>query len=168
MKPISIIFSTHKGFNLFSSLIKFGLKTPFSHVAVKMIDDETGQVVYYQASGLNVNCVCEEEFLKNESIIYQKDIQASDKVHKAAKTFAINQLGKPYNILAILGFALQIICGFAGIRISNPAKSDGSQYVCSQFGAALIEAADNINLDVTDMTPKALYEVMPTLPDVWE
>lgn len=167
MKSISIVFSTRSGFNLFSLLIKAGLKTTFSHVAVKMIDGDTGQVVYYQASGLSVNVVSESEFLGKETIIYSKEIQVSDTVFIAGKTWSISQLGKPYDLSAILGFAIQITLGMMNIKIKNPFKANGSEYVCSQFAAAYIEAADNIDLDVTEMTPLALYNIMPTLPESW-
>jgi hypothetical protein len=145
----------------------FGLKTPFSHCAIKMVDGDTGQMVYYQASGLAINCVSEAEFLSKETIVYQKDVQVSEAVFKAGKTFAINQLGKPYDISAILGFALQIALGMIGIKIKNPSDANGSEYVCSQFAAAYIDVADNIDLDVREMTPKALFDAMPTLPDNW-
>lgn len=168
MKQISIIFSTHTKFNVFSSLIKWALKTPFSHCAVKMVDGDTGQVVYYQASGLAVNCVCEAEFLSVETVVYQKDVQVSDAAYVAGKTFAITQLGKPYSISAILGFAWQLIQAARGIKISNPEANNGSQWVCSQLAAGYIEACDNITLDVSDMTPKALYDAMPSLPSIWD
>lgn len=168
MQQISIIFSKRSDFNLFSLLIIWGTKAPFSHVAVRMTDGDTGQVVYYQASGLAVNCVPEAQFLSDETIVYQKDITVSDAVYKAGKTFAINQLGKPYDIMAILGFALQILLGMIHIKISNPFKSDGSEYVCSQFAAAYIDACDNVELDIRNMDPPALFAVLPTLPDNWE
>ena len=167
MNKINIIFSKRSNFNLFSSLIMFGLKAPFSHCAIKMIDGDTKQAIYYQASGLQVNCVSEAEFLANETIVYQKEILVSDDVFKAGKTFAINELGKPYYIGAIFGFALQIILGMAHIKIKNPFKVNGSQYVCSQFAAAFIDAADNMNLDVSEMDPLELFQAMPSLPDNW-
>src|SRR5271165_1117797 len=147
MKNISIVFSKRTNFNVFSTLIMWGLNTDFSHVAVRMVDGDTGQIVYYQASGLTINCVSEAQFLSEETIVDRKDVQVSDAVFIAGKTFAINQLGKPYSILAILGFAWQIIIGKFGINISNPEKNNGSQYVCSQFAAAYIEACDNVKLD---------------------
>jgi hypothetical protein len=132
-----------------------------------MTDGDTGQAVYYQASGLSVNCVPEAQFLSLETIISQKDVTVSDKVFAAGKTFAINQLGKPYDIAAIFGFALQIGLGLIRIQIKNPFKETGSSWVCSQLVAGYIEACDNIALDVTDMTPKALYILMPNLPETW-
>ena len=167
MKQISIVFSKRQRFNLFSLAIMFGLKTPFSHVAVKMVDGDTNQVVYYQASGLEVNCVSEAEFLNAETIVFQKEVQASDAVFISGKTFAINQLGKPYSILAILGFAIQIVLGAIHIKVQNPFRSDGSQYVCSQFAGAYIEACKNIKMDITDMTPLALYNAMPNISTDW-
>lgn len=145
----------------------WGLKTPFSHVAIKMMDGDTNQAVYYQASGLNVNCVSEPEFLSLETIVDYKDIQVSDKVYIAGKTWAITQLGKPYSILAIMGFALQILLGMVKIQIKNPFKATNDAYVCSQFAAVYIEACDNVDLDVTEMTPKLLYNALSTLPNTW-
>lgn len=167
MKNISIVFSKHTSFNIFSSLIMFGLKTPFSHCSIKMTDGDTDQIVYYQASGLSVNCVSEAEFLIKETIIYQKNVVVSDAIFKSGKTFAINQLGKPYYIMAIFGFAIQILCGMVHLHVKNPFKMDGSEYVCSQFAAAFIDTADNITLDVREMQPSVLYQAMPSLPDNW-
>jgi hypothetical protein len=167
MKQISVIFSKRSTFNLFSSAIMFGLKTPFSHVAIKMTDNDTGQLIIYQASGLNINCVVESEFLLKEVIVYEKIVQISDNAFIAGKTFIISQLGKPYYLLAILGFAIQISLGVFGIKISNPARIDGSEYVCSQLGAAYVEACDNIELDIRNMSPLALYNAVQSLPDVW-
>ena len=167
MKNISIVFSTHTAFNLFSSLIMFGLKTPYSHVAIKMIDGDTNQTVYYQASGLTVNCMSEAEFLSTETIIYQKDIQTSDEVFVTGKTWLIDQLGKPYSMLSILGFALQITLGMVHVQIGNPFRSDGSQYVCSQLAGSYIDACENISLDITNMTPAVLYASMPNISNSW-
>ena len=167
MKPISIVFTKHTAFNPFSSLIMFGLKTPYSHVAIKMVDGDTGQVIYYQASGLSVNCVSEAEFLGVETIVYQKDIQTSDAVFVAGKTWLIQQLGKPYDILAILGFAWQILLGMVHIQVSNPFKVNGSQYVCSQLAGSYIDVCDNIKMDISNMTPAALYAAMPGISTIW-
>ena len=145
----------------------FGLKTPFSHVAIQMTDGDTGQVVYYQASGLSVNVVSEAQFLSSEKIINIVDFAVSDKVFSTGKAFAISQLGKPYSALAILGFALQILLGMAHIHITNPFRADGSSWVCSQLGAGYIDAADNLNLDVSEMTPLALYAAVQKLPNTW-
>lgn len=145
----------------------WGLKTPFSHVAVKMTDSDTNQIMYYQASGLSVNCVSEAEFLSVETIVKQKDVQVNEKAFIAGKSWALAQLGKPYSILAILGFASQILLGMIGIQIKNPFKATSNAYVCSQFAAVYIEECDNITLDVTEMTPKALYCAISSLPDTW-
>jgi hypothetical protein len=167
MKQISIVFSKRTAFNPFSLLIMFGLKTPFSHVSIKMTDGDTNQIVYYQASGLEVNCVSEAEFLSLETIVYQKNIQASDSVFVTGKTFSINQLGKPYDILAIFGFALQILLGTVNIKINNPFKANGSQFVCSQFAGAYIDTCENIKMDITNMTPATLYETIPVISSNW-
>lgn len=169
MKQISIIFSKHTSPNAFSSLIMWGLNCNFSHVAIKLVDGDTNQVVYYQASGLAVNCVSEAAFLAEETIVYQKDFQVSDDAFVKGKTFLIQQLGKPYGMPAIFGFAYQILMLMIfKKKVANPAQANGTQWVCSQLGAGFIEASDNVTLDVSDMTPLELYETVPTLPDNWQ
>lgn len=168
MKQISILFTKHKGFNLFSSAIMWGTSAPFSHVAVQMTDSDTGQTVIYQASGLAVNCVCQEELLNVEDIVYQKDFQINDQAFIAGKSFLIAQLGKQYNISAIFGFAYQILMlKLFNKSVPNPARADGSEWVCSWLIAQFINVADKDTLNVNEMTPIKLYEAVPNLPNNW-
>ncbi len=168
MKSISIIFSKRNGFNLFSWLIMKALNTPFSHVAVLMKDDTTDREIIYQASSLSVNAITKENFLQEETIIAQYDFSVSDAIFKNGMCFAEDQLGKPYDIKAILGFAIQIILGLIGIKIHNFLAKPGQEYVCSMFGAALAEKATNVDLgDLSDMTPKTLFDNINKLPKVW-
>ena len=145
----------------------WGLGTPFSHVAVRVVD-EFDEVLYYQASGLTVNCTAELQFLQTEDIVASFDFELAPHVYTAGMRFAKEQLGKPYSMLTILGFAYEIALSKIGINTNNPVQNTGNAYVCSQFAAAFIKAADNLEVgDISQDTPKALYERMPTLPKVW-
>jgi uncharacterized protein YycO len=168
MKNISIIFSKRSNFNVFSAAIMWALKIPFSHVAIRMTDGDTGQIVYYQASGLSVNCVSEKQFLSDETVIDRFDIQVSDDAFSKGKTFAIDQLGKPYSFMTILGFAAQIFLSMLNIRIGNPEKANGNSWVCSQLAAGYTDVCDNIDLDISNMSPKTFYEQIQKMPKVWE
>jgi len=168
MKQISIIFSKHSGFNIFSALIMAATKASFSHAAVKITDEETGKVEYWQASNLSVNIVSEEMFLSEETIVFQKNVTLSNEDFIKGKSFLEQSLGKPYSMPMIFGFALTLLASMVGIKINNPAKADGSQWVCSTLVAAFVNFADNQNLVLNDMTPAALYAAVQTLPDTWQ
>lgn len=169
MEKTSIVFSKASTFfPIFSWLIMATEGTPYSHVAIKMIDDETNQVIYYQASHTLVNEMSEAQFLSQEKVVYSFDFQISPEVKKAAKTFAIDNLGKPYGVLSCVGLGLVQVCKWFGIKIHNPFRDAGATYICDQFIAALLVAVQNITLpmNINDMTPKDLYPVIANLPKV--
>lgn len=167
MEQISIIFSkASTKFAVFSWAIMAVEKTPYSHVAIKMIDDETGQTVIYQASHTMVNEMSEEVFLAQEEIIDQFNFSVSPAVKKAVKTFAIANLGKPYGVLSIVGLAYVQALKLVNVNIHNPFKEVGQTYVCSQFVAAILKNCTNVMLDmpIDDITPKDLYPMVQKLP----
>jgi hypothetical protein len=170
MEQISIIFSRASSETaIFSKLIMATEGTQYSHVAIRMKDSETGQIVYYQASHTMVNEMSEYEFLSQETIIDRFDFQVDYQIKVAAKTFAINNLGVPYGVLSILGLALVQAAKWIGISIHNPFKQNGQTYVCSQFVATMLETVDGVNLpeNIDDITPADLYPIVQNLPKVW-
>ena len=167
MEPISIVFSrASTKFPIFSWLIMLCQRTPYSHVAIKMVDSETGLIVFYQASHTMVNCMGESVFNSQETIIYQFDFQVDSSLKSQSKNFAIQRLGLPYGMLSILGLLLVQLASFIGIKISNPLKDEGKTYVCSEFVADLLRSVEGINLGMIpdDITPKDLYPIVKSLP----
>lgn len=143
-------------------------KTNYSHVALRMQDDETGQVIYYQASHTLVNEMSEAEFLAQEEIVCSFDFQVSDDVKKNIKIYCVDQLGKPYGTLAVFGLAMVQICKWLGIIIHNPFKEVGQEFVCSQFVASILINVMGIDLgvNVNDVTPVMLLPLVQKLPQV--
>lgn len=170
MEKISIIFSTStKKFNLFSRLIMWAEGSPYSHVAIRMDDNELDTYVIYQASHTIVNEMSEEQFLEQEIIIDEFWFDVDDRLKLIAKRFAVNNLGKPYGVFSILGLGLVYLCKAFRIKINNPFREAGKTYVCSQFVAALLNRTTNVILDedINDITPKDLYKIVKSLPKVW-
>jgi hypothetical protein len=168
MKTIQIVFSKSTAkFAPFSWAIMWGEDTAYSHVSVRMIDDETGLPVYYQASHTMVNCMGEPQWLSQEQIINKFTFQIDDKLQKDFKAFAISKLGVPYGVEESFGLAWVLLNRKFGKLISNPFTDVGSTYVCSQFVAALLQNANVPALSGTNlnnMTPADLFPVINALP----
>jgi hypothetical protein len=168
MKTMSVVFSKSTSpYGVFSWLIMWAEKTPYSHVSIRIMDEETQLPVYYQASHTMVNCMGEPEWLSQEQIIYKFDYQVDDSIQKSVKAFSIGKLGVGYGVLSVFGLACVQIMKCFGKTINNPFKEVGATYVCSQFVAALLENA-NVpaleQIDLDNVTPADLYNIVKDLP----
>lgn len=143
--------------------------TNYSHVAIKMVDSETNQTVYYQSSHTVVNCMSEAMFLSQESIMDSFDFQVDDSIKIAAKTFGIESLGLPYGVLSCVGLAIVQIASYVGIKMDNPFRDEGQTYVCSEFIATLLSKVDSLNvgMPLDDVRPVDLYPLVQQLPKIW-
>lgn len=167
MEQISIIFSkSNKWYGVYSKLIMWAERVPYSHVAIKMIDSETKQTIIFQASGTIVNEVEESEFLSQEILIQEFKFDVSPDLKFSAKMYAISNLGKPYGTLSALGLAVVQVASWLGLKIKNPFSDGSRSFVCSEFIASLLKNVDNIDLPDTtdDMTPAKLFDVVKNLP----
>lgn len=166
METITIVFSKSTAkIATFSRLIMASEKVPYSHVAVKMIDDETGQNVYYQASSVMVNEMGEDEFLSKEKIIYSFDFLVDSDLKKDMKKFCVSQLGKSYGLLTVVGLAIVQIGKWIGLKISNPFKDNGTTYVCDQFVATMVDSCTSTKIaNIDSLGPVDLYPMVQSWP----
>jgi hypothetical protein len=170
MKQITITFSKATAWDaVFSWLIMLAEGTPYSHVAIKMQDLETGVNIVYQASHTFVNAFSEAEFLAAEDVIYSFTFIVDDVIEKDGRKFAENALGVPYGVLGCFGLGIVQIAAWVGIKMNNPFKEVGQTYWCSAFIAAILENADVLITEenLNNMTPKDLYPLIASLPPVW-
>jgi len=167
MKQITIGFSkANTSFPIFSWLILWALKIPYSHVYLKYTDDYTERVVYYQASHDLVNYMGQSTFLGQETVIQEFVFNVSDTNMKTIRQFAIDQAGKPYGVMEIIGLAYVLICAKLGIKANNPFKDAGTTWICDQLVAGILSACDGVKLptDVNNMTPLDVNNLVNTLP----
>jgi len=170
MKSITIVFSKAiTFFPIFSWLIMLAEGTPFSHVAIKMLDEETGVMMYYQASHTQVNAMTEATWLTQETIIFSFTFNVDDSIAKNAKAFALKALGIPYGVLGICGLAIVQLAKFVHIKMHNPFKEIGATYWCSAFVAAIVENVKELQTkeNLNDMTPADLLPMIKSLPTTW-
>lgn len=167
MKQITIGFSkASTKFPIFSWLIMLTQKTPYSHVYLKYTNDYADRVVYYQASHTLVNYMNEPTFLGQEKVVEEYTFNISNDSFKAVLQFAIDNAGKPYGTLSIIGLAMVQIAMLFGIRMHNPLKKAGETWICDQLIAQLLASCENVKLPMPldDMTPADMNAFVKTLP----
>lgn len=168
MNKIKIIFSKHSKFNLFSSAIMFALNSPYSHVAIQLEDKETHQKIIYQASSLFINEVCLDKFLEESTIIQEKEFDISDDAYLRIKKCCVENLGRAYDLLGVIGFGIQILLGSVGIQINN-ILADSTKMWCSEFCTLVIEAGLQKEIaNEESVSPKDLDSIVQNLPIYWE
>jgi hypothetical protein len=169
MKNITITFSRSSvWYAVFSWAIMAAEGTPYSHVAIHMTDQETNQLLCYQASHTFVNCMSEPEFLAQEIVTNSFLFSVDDSIEADAKKFAESKLGVSYGTLGCAGLAIVQIASWFGIKMNNPMPDTGT-FWCSEFVAAILENADCLTSkeQLANLTPKDLFPLIKSLPAVW-
>ena len=167
MKQITVGFSrASTKFPIFSWLIMAVQRTPYSHAYLKYQDVNLNRTVVYQASHTLVNYMSEATFLAQETVVQEFTFNVSDAAFLAMQQFAVDNAGKPYGVLEIIGLGLVELALAVGIKMHNPLKEAGSTWICDQLVAALLSNCANVKLPMPldDMTPKDVYTLVSSLP----
>jgi len=161
MNEITIGFSRPKGgFQPFSWLIRLAYWSPFSHAYVQFDIPKIGTVIF-QASGAKINLISEKNFNSKEFIYREFTLPISSKKKIEVMKFAIDQLGKPYNIRGILGMSIVRIGQLLGKNWSSPFAYNGSSAFCSEIVANILEKYEDIDMgNVADDSPQAVYAIL--------
>ena len=134
-----------------------------------MLDDESGEMIYYQASHTQVNAMTEATWLTQEAIVFAFTFNVADPIAKNIKSFALKALGIPYGVLGIFGLAIVMAAKFIHIKMHNPFKEIGKTYWCSAFVAAILENVKELQTkeNLNDLTPVDLLPMIKSLPTTW-
>jgi hypothetical protein len=158
MEKIYIGFSTHKG-SLLSKTIQIAESSNYSHVYIRR-QSKYGEYIY-QASGLQVNFMNINIFLKDNVIIEEYEFELPDDKKEKLISFFIKYVGTKYGIIflfKILAVILSQRCGY-NFKLSG----DGTEtFICSELAALfceeILEIPINENIDF--MTPKDLNPII--------
>lgn len=150
-------FSTPRKFGILSTTIRKIERTEFSHVYFKIFSKSLDRYLIYQASGLQVNFVGEDNFhSKNKTIAsFIIPISTERKIKFLQK--AIDLAGRPYGIKQIFGMGLVRFLYIFNYKAQNPYADGSHTYVCSELAA---EHLNDLGFDFEDLdsiTPKNIY-----------
>lgn len=162
MDSIVIGFSKPKAWYMpFSWLIRLVTWCEFSHVYVRYEDNYANRDIVYQASGLKVNFIAQPMFDSEEDVYAEFIIPISDKTKLSTVQFAIDNVGSPYGVMQIVGFAWVMLANIFGKRVKNPFYS-GSSFFCSEIVTDILEEIKSVDdtMDPSTATPKDVYEFL--------
>ena len=166
MAQLIVGFSKPKAFfEPFSWLIRLAYWSPVSHAYVKLNLNELNKQIIFQASGLSINLIGQDEFAYKENVYKEFTFPITDQNRIALIGFAIDQLGKSYSVLGVCGIALVRVCKLLGININNPVSYSQSSAFCSELTAYILENYEGLQLgDVANLSPSQLLTLIQNLP----
>lgn len=138
---------------LFSKLLRWIEKRPYSHCYVSYVHPITGQSLILQAAEWNIHTVTKENFQKiHKNVIikeYLFDVP-SDLDITNTLTFINKVSGNPYGYRQLFGMALVKLAGFFGKNIKNPLRDGLDTMVCSEFCANVLKVSKILpNIDLS-------------------
>lgn len=158
MEKIYIGFSANNG-SILSKAIQFAEGSKYSHVYIRR-QSKYGEYIY-QASGLQVNFMNADIFLKDNSVIEEYEFELpSDKKEKLI-SFFMKYAGTKYGAK----FLFKILAVILGQRIGYEVKlkGDGDEtFVCSELAAFFCKEILEIPIDydIDFITPKSLNPII--------
>lgn len=138
---IKVGFSRHKGFAPIGWAIMAAERTKFSHAFIEIRSDSLDRNLIYHATGSGVYFIGETNFLDQNEVVESFEFEISDEGKKRLLQWAIDQSGKPYGKLQLIGIGIMRTARLFGVTIRNPFQNEGSRYICTELVArALYEA----------------------------
>lgn len=163
---LTIGFSRHKGFAPLGKLIMVCEGTNFSHAYVRLRAESLERDLIYQATGAGVNFVGNAVFDESAQVVEEYVIEIPDENRKKLLQWCIDNAGKPYGHLQLVGIGLIRLAKLFGIRIKNPFSNGEGAYVCCELAAAALE---NVGItgpeDLDQVDLNAVRDFVRTLVD---
>lgn len=151
---ITIGFSKAKGFAPLSWLIRACEGTEFSHAYIRIRSESLDRDLIYQATGAGVNFVGTALFDQAAQVVEEYQIEISEETRKKLLQWCVDNSGKPYGRLQILGIGLVMLAKLVKLRIKNPFPNGSGAYVCCELVYAALEhigIAGPSDLDQVDL-----------------
>lgn len=155
MAKIIVGFSRHKGFAPLSWGIQAIERTPYSHAYIKIVTESLNRTLIYQANNSGVWFIGEPAFLENNIAVEEYEFDISDSEKVKLLQFCIDNSGKKYAKLQLLGmFFCRIYKFFTGKECKNPLGDENRRFICTELVSAALNAVgfpkveelDNIGL----------------------
>lgn len=158
MEKIYIGFSRHNG-SLLSKTIQFVENSEYSHVYIRK-ESKYGSYVY-QASGLQVNFMNLQIFLKSNTIVEEYEFELPDCKKEKLISFFVQYCGTSYSVKSLFKIFAVIMAKRIGATLHL--KGDGTEtFICSELGAFFCEEILQIDVpeDIDFVTPKSLNPIV--------
>ncbi len=161
MKKIIIGFSRPKGVTCpcFSWAIRaYQGWTDYSHCYIKFHSKSLDRDIVYQASGLQVNFIGNLFFEDHVHVIKEFEIEITDKDYRKIMQLSVDNAGKPYSLMQILGMLYAEIFG----TMPEVFKDGDQKYICSELvGEILVKYCNyEFDKDLETLSPKDIFDAL--------
>lgn len=134
-----------------SGIIRWLTRSKASHSFMRF--EVAGEDVVIHSTSNGVNLDYYPKFKKKNKIIAEFKIKSTKAKEQAAIRYALQNLDRPYDYLAIAGFLWVLIAKTFGKKVKNPFPNR-SAYFCSELTikalvAAGVEGADKLDPELT-------------------
>ena len=129
--------------------------TNFSHTFVRIRSKSIDRDLIYQATSSGVHFVGSVLFESSAQVVEEYQIPVSDEDRKRLLRWAVDNAGKPYGYLQLLGIGLIRLAKIVGINIGNPFSNGDKAYVCCELVAEALQGLGILvsdKLDQVDLT----------------
>lgn len=169
MKTIIIGFSRSKDINSpLSKIIRWVEKTPYSHVFIKVYNENFDRHIIYQASGLMVNFMSPTIFENHSVVIKEYKVDVTNETYVDIMQFAIDNAGVPYAIKELFGIAIVKLLKLFNINLNKNPFGDGKTTLkCSELGGYIIENFLDVDIkeDLDTISPLEIDQILSKYPD---
>ena len=158
MKKITIGFSkSRKKFAIGSWLIRWYMKTPYSHVYVKFHSESLDRTLIYEAVGSGVRFIGMSKWDRHAEEVATFDIQVSNDKYLELLRYCIDNAGVEYGFFQNIGVVIAGLFKEKFNRFNDGMNCSENTYNIADLVGIKIEKDKNL------VTPKDIYQKLSTL-----
>lgn len=163
-ETIYIGFSARKKWNFLSWFLQKCQRAAYSHVYVRFCSESLKRDLIYQASEMSVHFIGGDRFRDECDIIKEYPLLVSIEAKTKILQFAIDNAGRPYGWIELLGFGWVYLCRIFGRKVKNPLGDKNRSFICSELVAnVLLELGYKIPGDLDTIAPVDIDRFLSSL-----
>lgn len=135
MKTIRVGFS--RGGSPYSWIIRLLTWSRISHT-YQRVDATPGEQMIFQASGFKVNYENSKIFDEHSEVVEEYDVHVTEEQAAGAELIRVQECGKPYGMLQVVGYVWVILWRAFKVAAKNPLADGKHSHVCVELTARQI------------------------------
>jgi uncharacterized protein YycO len=151
------------GNSILSVIIKRITRSQASHSYIVFC--VAGEELVVQANQHGVCCENYKTFKQHSNIVVEFELNASNEQEQKILSYALRQLLRPYDVLALLGFGWVLIGKALGTKFKQPFKNRAA-YFCSELIMSSLKHGGFVigNVDPELTSPEDLIQILRNNP----
>lgn len=137
----------------------------FDHAYLRFTLDKFKRDVVFQSIAVGVQLVSVPEFEGKCLPVEEYELDLTEDQFIKMFQFCIDNAGKPYGLLDVLGLGISKLLCKLGIKKKNPFFEGDANYFCSQIVIQCLDSIDpkDFNFNADNISPKDLNTIVKSL-----